>query len=106
MNIFLLLCQQAIFSIKTHTITIYLIFQSEPAWKLFLQQELSDYLGKRIRIEPIELTQLNELTYQAGDLIVSNIPIDSSPLPVFYLSLIPTKNELSRLTELTNHSYI
>lgn len=105
-NIFLLLCQQAIFSIKTHTITIYLIFQSEPAWKLFLQQELSDYLGKRIRIEPIELTQLNELTYQAGDLIVSNIPIDSSPLPVFYLSLIPTKNELSRLTELTNHSYI
>ncbi|MGG5370360.1 helix-turn-helix domain-containing protein [Enterococcus sp. AZ196] len=105
-NLFSLLSQQAIFSIRPHRKTIFFIFQSEPAWKAFLQQELADLLGKRVNLVSLEVSQLQEEILQTGDLILSNIPLDSVPLPVVYLSTIPTKNELSQLTELTSHSYL
>ncbi|MGM0165386.1 hypothetical protein IGI39_000328 [Enterococcus sp. AZ135] len=105
-NLFSLLSQQAIFTIQPHTKTVFFIFQSEPAWKAFLQQELADLLGKRVNLVSIEVSQLQDEAIQTGDLILSNIPLDSATLPVIYLSTIPTKNELSQLTELTSHSYL
>ncbi|WP_251867168.1 helix-turn-helix domain-containing protein [Enterococcus malodoratus] len=105
-NLFSLLSQQSIFSIQPHTKTVFFIFQSEPAWKTFLQQELADLLGKRVNLVSLEVSQLRAEIIQTGDLILSNIPLDSAPLPVVYLSTIPTKNELSQLTELTSHSYL
>ena len=105
-NLFSLLSQQAIFTIRPHTKTLFFVFQSEPAWKTFLQQELADYLGKRILLISLEVSQLQEIFVQTGDLIVSNIPLDFAPIPVVYLSTIPTKNELSQLTELISHSYL
>ena len=101
-----MLSQQAIFTVRPHTKTVFFIFQSEPAWKIFLQQELADLLGKRINLVPLEVSQLQEEIIQHGDVILSNVPLNSTPLPVIYLSTIPTKNELSQLTELTSHSYL
>lgn len=105
-NLFSLLSQQAIFTVLPHTRTVFFVFQGEPAWKTFLQQELSDLLGKRINLVSLEHSQLKDLKFQTGDLIVSNIPLDSTPIPVSYISTTPTKNELSQLTELTSHSYL
>lgn len=105
-NLFSLLSQQAIFTIRPYKKTVFFIFQSEPAWKTFLQQELADLLGKRIKLIPLEVSQLQSETLQAGDLIISNIPLNSPTLPVAYISSIPTKNELDQLTEFTSHSYL
>lgn len=105
-NLFSLLSQQAIFTIRPHSKTVFFVFQSEPAWKAFLQQELADLLGKRVNLVSLEVSQLQEVAIQPGDLILSNIPLDSATTPVIYLSTIPTKNELSQLTELTSNSYL
>lgn len=105
-NLFSLLGQQAIYTIQPPSKTVFFIFQSEPSWKAFLQQELGDLLGKRVNLVPLEISQLPETMMGAGDLILSNIPLDSIPVPILYLSTIPTKNELSQLTELTSHSYL
>lgn len=105
-NLFSLLSQQAIFMIQPHMRTVFFVFQGEPAWKAFLQQELDDLLGKRVNLIPLEPLQLQDLRVHSGDLILSNIPLDSTPLPVVYISTMPTKNELSQLTELTSHSYL
>lgn len=101
-NLFTLLSQQAIFSVQPQRLTIFFVFQSEPAWKVFLQQELADFLGKRVQLIPLEVTQLQEPNVKTGTLILSNIPLDMPPIPVFYLSTNPTKNELSQLAELTS----
>lgn len=71
----------------------------------FLQQELAAYLGTRVKLQAIEYVELSQLTLNEADIIISNFPLDHLDLPVFYLSLIPTKNELRRLAELTLHSY-
>lgn len=105
-NLFSLLTQQAIISVRAYTKTGYFIFQSEPAWKNFLQQKLTDLLGNRIQLLSIELSQLKKLIPESGAFIISNIPLDTPPLPVVYLSTLPTKNELSQLTELTSNSYL
>ncbi|MBU5359797.1 helix-turn-helix domain-containing protein [Enterococcus raffinosus] len=105
-NLFSLLSQQAIFATRPQTKTVFLVFQSEPAWKAFLQQELADFLGKRVNLVSLEASQLQPERMQTGDLIVSNIPLDVPPIPVIYISTIPTKNELSQLAELTSHSYL
>ncbi|MDU5333735.1 helix-turn-helix domain-containing protein [Enterococcus sp.] len=105
-NLFSLLSQQAIFTVQPYTRTVFFVFQGEPAWKTFLQQELADRLGKRVNLVSLEHSQLKDLKFQTDDLIVSNIPLDSLPVPVSYISTIPTKNELSQLTELTSHSYL
>ena len=105
-NLFSLLSQQAIYTIQPPSKTVFFIFQSEPSWKAFLQQELADLLGKRVNLVSLEISQLPETTMGTGDLILSNIPLDSMPVPILYLSTIPTKNELSQLTELTSHSYL
>ena len=105
-NLFSLLSQQAIFMIQPHMRTVFFVFQGEPAWKAFLQQELDDLLGKRINLIPLEPSQLDGLRVHSGDMILSNIPLDSTPLPVLYISTMPTKNELSQLTELTSRSYL
>lgn len=105
-NLFSLLSQQAIFMIQPHMRTVFFVFQGEPAWKAFLQQELDDLLGKRINLIPLEPSQLEGLRVHSGDMILSNIPLDSTPLPVLYISTMPTKNELSQLTELTSRSYL
>ena len=91
-----LLIQQTIFSIKPNLFNVYFIFQGEPSWKAFLQQELKDYLGKRVCFLPIELT----------DILISNFPLDSLDIPIVYISSIPTKNELNRLTELTFKTFL
>ncbi len=104
-NLFLLLSRQAISSIRSDAKLVYFIFQSEPAWKCFLFQELTDFLGKRVKLVPIEISQLSDSEIEKGDLLVSNIPVDSVKLPVFYLSTTPTKNELNQLIELTSTSY-
>ncbi|MDU6522831.1 MAG: helix-turn-helix domain-containing protein [Enterococcus sp.] len=104
-NLFLLLSRQAISSIHSDTKIVYFIFQSEPAWKSFLFQELTDFLGKRVKLVPIEISQLSTAEIAEGTLLVSNIPLDSVAIPVFYLSNTQTKNELSQLIELTSSSY-
>ena len=101
-----LLIQQTLLAVQPYQATIYFIFQGEPSWKAFLQQELNAYLGKRVILEPIELSQLPDITIKKNDLLVSNIPIDTPPMPVIYLSTIPTKNELDRLSDLSLRSYL
>lgn len=101
-----LLIQQTLLAVQPYQATIYFIFQGEPSWKAFLQQELNAYLGKRVILEPIELSQLSDITIKKNDLLVSNIPIDTPPMPVIYLSTIPTKNELDRLSDLSLRSYL
>ena len=100
-----LLEKQASYSIQAQTMTAYFLFQGEPAWKAFLQQELAAYLGTRVKLQAIEYVELSQLTLNEADIIISNFPLDHLDLPVFYLSLIPTKIELRRLAELTLHSY-
>jgi hypothetical protein len=101
-----LLIQQTLLAIKPNQVSVYFVFQGEPSWKAFLQQEIHAYLGKRVSLKPIELSQLAEITIEKNDLLVSNIPIDAPPIPVFYLSTVPTKNELDRLNELTTRYYL
>lgn len=57
----------------------------------FLQQELAAYLGTRVKLQAIEYVELSQLTLNEADIIISNFPLDHLDLPVFYLSLIPTK---------------
>ena len=75
-----LLIQQTLLAVQPYQATIYFIFQGEPSWKAFLQQELNAYLGKRVILEPIELSQLSDITIKKNDLLVSNIPIDTPPM--------------------------
>ena len=106
LHLIALLQQQAFFSLQAKTRTVYFLFQSEPAWKAFVEQELNDYLGKRIALKTIEVTDLPHLKASAKDLIVSNFPLDQSDLPIFYISTFPTKNELRQLAELTYETYL
>ncbi|MTD42020.1 HTH domain-containing protein [Erwinia sp. CPCC 100877] len=106
LNLMALLQQQAIFSVQPQLMTVYFVFQGEPAWKAFLQQELADYLGKRITLNVIEFASLAQLDFQASDIVVSNFPLDHLPIPVFYISTMPTKNELQQLKEFTLGPYL
>ena len=51
LNMASLLVQQAVLQARPVTTRAF-SFQGEPAWKVFLQQEISDYLGSRTRISP------------------------------------------------------
>ncbi|KAF1299993.1 hypothetical protein BAU16_13285 [Enterococcus sp. JM9B] len=106
LNMIALLMQQAIFSIAPQVMTVYFVFQGEPAWKAFLQQELADLLGKRVLLKPVEVTELEELTFSPTDILVSNFPLEKLPIPIIYISTNPTKNELDQLTKLTLKPYI
>lgn len=106
LHVLSLLIQQAILAVNPSKLKVYFFFQGEPSWKAFLQQELNDYLGKRVQLVPVELSQLSDITFQKHDLFVSNTPLDQVPIPIIYISTIPTKNELDQLTELTIRSYL
>ncbi|MGX7198078.1 helix-turn-helix domain-containing protein [Enterococcus olivae] len=105
-NLISLLEQQAFFALRPELLTVYFLFQGEPAWKVFLQQELTDLLGRRIHLKSLELTQLYTTKFSAQDLIVSNFSLEDMPVPVIHISNIPTKNELRQLTELTLKNYL
>ena len=51
---------------------------------------ISFILGTR-ELAAIEYVELSQLTLNEADIIISNFPLDHLDLPVFYLSLIPTK---------------
>ncbi|MFK4567954.1 hypothetical protein ABH902_002535 [Enterococcus sp. UD-01] len=106
LNLMALLQQQAIFAVQPQMMTVYFVFQGEPAWKAFLQQELADYLGKRIVLKEVESTSLDQLAFQPTDILVSNLPLDHLAIPVFYISTMPTKNELQQLKEFTLGPYL
>lgn len=106
LNLISLLEQQALFAVQPQIITVYLIFQGEPAWKAFLQQELTDLLGRRVHLQNLEAAQLACTVFEPQDILVSNIPLDTAPVQVVYISTIPTKNELRQLTELTLEHYL
>jgi hypothetical protein len=106
LNLMALLQQQAIFAVQPQMMTFYFVFQGEPAWKAFLQQELADYLGKRIVLKEVEFTSLDQLAFQPTDILVSNLPLDHLAIPVFYISTMPTKNELQQLKEFTLGPYL
>lgn len=72
----------------------------------FLQQELADLLGKRVLLKPVEVTELEELTFSPTDILVSNFPLEKLPIPIIYISTNPTKNELDQLTKLTLKPYL
>ncbi|OEG09807.1 hypothetical protein BCR25_09880 [Enterococcus termitis] len=105
-NLASLLEQQAIFSVQPQLLTVYFIYQGEPAWKALLQQELADYLGNRVTLKAVEWTELTEIQLKQTDILVSNFPLEHLEIPVFYISSIPTKNELHQLKELTVDPYI
>ena len=71
-----------------------------------MQQEISDYLGSRIELVPVEPAEFAGMTTRNDDFIISNVPLDDPKLPVFYLSMLPTKNELNQLTELIQTYYL
>ncbi len=101
-----LLVQQAMSQVHPVKVRAFFFFQGEPAWKVFLQQEISDYLGKRIQLIPVEPSEFTAVQTKKGDFILSNYPLDDPDLPVFYLSMFPTKNELNQLTELIQNYYL
>lgn len=82
------------------------VFQGEPAWKIYLFQELTDYLGQRISLETVEPAQLNSERLAQTDFILSNFPLELSDCPTYYLSMVPTKNELNQVTELIQTYYL
>lgn len=100
-NLISLLCQQARALAQPEIMKAYFVFQGEPAWKAFLQQELQDYLGTRVRLIPIELSELADIRFGDQDILLSNMPLGKVEASVVYISMIPTKNELSQLTKLT-----
>ena len=106
LNMASLLVQQAVLQARPVTTRAFFFFQGEPAWKVFLQQEISDYLGSRIELVPVEPAEFAGMTTRNDDFIISNVPLDDPKLPVFYLSMLPTKNELNQLTELIQTYYL
>ncbi|OTN76052.1 hypothetical protein A5886_001128 [Enterococcus sp. 8G7_MSG3316] len=82
------------------------VFQGDPAWKVYLLHELKDYLGRRISLAAAEPGQLTAGSLAASDFILSNFPIESANCPIYYLSMVPTKNELSQVTELIQTYYL
>ncbi len=44
--------------------------------------------------------------FRKTDILISNFPLDSLDIPIVYISSIPTKNELNRLTELTFKTFL
>uniref|UniRef100_UPI00403F8AFD helix-turn-helix domain-containing protein n=1 Tax=Candidatus Enterococcus willemsii TaxID=1857215 RepID=UPI00403F8AFD len=106
LNLISLLEQQALFSLQPKIMTVYFIFQGEPAWKAFLQQELTDLLGRRVHLTSLEVSQINHIAFEPQDFIISNVLLESLPVQVVYISAIPTKNELRQLTELTLAQYL
>lgn len=62
--------------------------------------------GKRVCFLPIELTDLSTISFEKTDILISNFPLDSLDIPIVYISSIPTKNELNRLTELTFKTFL
>jgi hypothetical protein len=105
LNLISLLEQQALFANQPQMMTVYFIFQGEPAWKAFLQQELTDLLGRRVHLTNLEVSQIEQKLFEKQDIIVSNVPLDFVPVKHLYISTIPTKNELRQLTELTLEHY-
>nr|WP_270792351.1 helix-turn-helix domain-containing protein [Enterococcus casseliflavus] len=101
-----LLIQQAILQINPIRAKGYFVFQGEPAWKAYLLQELNDFLGARILLSAIEPGQLEALAKIEVDFILSNFPLEEVSVPVFYLSMVPTKNELNQVTELIQSYYL
>ena len=101
-----LLIQQAILQINPIRAKGYFVFQGEPAWKAYLLQELNDFLGARILLSAIEPGQLEALAKIEVDFILSNFPLEEVSVPVFYLSMVPTKNELNQVTELIQTYYL
>jgi len=101
-----LLIQQAILQISPIRAKGYFVFQGEPAWKAYLLQELNDFLGARILLSAIEPGQLEALAKIEVDFILSNFPLEEVSVPVFYLSMVPTKNELNQVTELIQTYYL
>ena len=106
MNLISLLEQQALFAYQPKVMTAYFLFQGEPAWKAFLQQELTDLLGRRVSMVSLELSQVAQTLFQPQDLIVSNFLLEEVSVPICYISTMPTKNELRQLTELTLKHYL
>ena len=101
-----LLIQQAILQINPIRAKGYFVFQGEPAWKAYLLQELNDFLGARILLSAIEPGQLEALAKIEVDFILSSFPLEEVSVPVFYLSMVPTKNELNQVTELIQTYYL
>ncbi|MGX7366566.1 helix-turn-helix domain-containing protein [Enterococcus casseliflavus] len=101
-----LLIQQSILQINPIRAKGYFVFQGEPAWKAYLLQELNDFLGARILLSAIEPGQLEALAEIEVDFILSNFPLEEVSVPVFYLSMVPTKNELNQVTELIQTYYL
>lgn len=106
LNLISLLVQQAIFASHPTIMTAYFVFQGEPAWKDFLRQEFSDSLGSRIKVKSIEPFDLNEIKLKSQDIIITNYPLEKQPVPIFYISMVPTKNELIALREYTDSQYL
>ncbi|MHC5250144.1 helix-turn-helix domain-containing protein [Enterococcus sp. LJL90] len=106
LNLISLLEQQAVFAARPQVMTLYFIFQGEPAWKAFLQQELADAFGRRVKLVSVEISQLTELNFNENDIVVSNFPLAPLAVEVVYISSLPTKNELRQLTELTWQHYL
>lgn len=106
LNMLSLLGQQALRAARPIVMTAYFLFQGEPAWKAFLQQELQDYLGTRVQLQAAEYAELAQLTFSKRDIVISNFPVENLTVPVIYLSMVPTKNELDLLTELVGIHYL
>ena len=106
MNLISLLEQQALFAYQPKVMTVFFLFQGEPAWKAFLQQELTDLLGRRVSVVSLELSQIEQTLFKPQDFIVSNFLLEDISVPICYISSMPTKNELRQLTELTLTHYL
>lgn len=105
LNLISLIEQEARFSSSPEMMTVYFVFQGEPAWKSFLRQELDDLTGRRVNLITTDLQELNKLSFKENDIILSNLSVDINTIPVVYISTVPTKNELRQLTELTLEHY-
>ena len=106
LNLVSLLAQQAFYALEAKTLTVYFVFQGEPAWKAFLQQELSDLIGRRGQLIPLEVGDVATLPAQQDAFIIANVQIEHGPLEVLYISSNPTKNERRQLTELILQYYL
>lgn len=102
-NSLVLLIQTAKMKKQLEQVSCYFIYQGEPLWKHFLLQELRDLVGSRVVLVEKTSAELKDSNLIPGDFILSNVslPLDEfdEQIPTFFISTLPSHQELAEVKE-------